>query len=274
MPTPGDLPLAGRTALVTGGMGGIGAATADAMVAQGARVAITYIPGLDAEPAVRTRCGDGSRLSAHPLDLRDSRSITRCVDDAAARWNGIGILVNNAAVGSATVADFASDTGAQDTAMLVINAGGTLQMCRAFLAATRGHMAAAPRKIINVSSVGGGIAAFPGFRPSDGMSKAAVAHLTRQLAAETVHGTVDVFAVCPGATNTRMFQQSTLDSMTPEARADFIAALPKGRLIEPEEIATIIAFLAGPHSTPMHGAVIDCSMGLGVRPGLLTERSH
>ncbi len=269
-----DRPLTGRTALVTGGMGGIGAATADTLLAQGANVAITYVPGLDAEASVRERCRDTTRTSAHPLDLRDHASITRCIGEAVARWSGIDILVNNAAVGSATVGDFEADTATQDTAMLVINADGTLKMCQAYLAAMRGSPAPAPRKIINVSSVGGGIGAFPGFRLSDGMSKAAIAHLTRQLAAESVHEGFDVFAVCPGATNTRMFQKSTLDPMTPEARAAFIASLPKGRLIEPEEIAAIIAFLCGLHSTPMHGAVIDCSMGLGVRPGLVTEGRH
>lgn len=267
-------PLAGATALVTGGMGGIGSATAEVLLAQGANVAITYVPGVDSESAAHARCESAGQMSAHPLDLRDTGSITRCIAEVAAHWNDIGILVNNAAVGSATVADFSSDEGAEDAQMLAINAVGTLQMCQTFLAAQRNQPAAAPRKIINVSSVGGGIAAFPGFRLSDGMSKAAVAHLTRQLAAETVHESVDVFAVCPGATNTRMFQRSTLDPMTPEARAAFIAQLPKGRLIEPVEIAAIIAFLAGPHSTPMHGAVIDCSMGLGVRPGLVTEGAH
>jgi NAD(P)-dependent dehydrogenase (short-subunit alcohol dehydrogenase family) len=55
---------------------------------------------------------------------------------------------------------------------------------------------------------------------------------------------------------------------------EFTAALPKGRLIEPVDIANIVLFLASDYSTPMHGAVIDASMGLGVRPGLITERGH
>ena len=85
---------------------------------------------------------------------------------------------------------------------------------------------------------------------------------------------VDVFAICPGATNTGMFQASTLNPMSAKERAEFIASLPKQRLIEPHEIASIITFLASSYSTPMHGAVIDASMGLGVRPGLQTERPH
>jgi NAD(P)-dependent dehydrogenase (short-subunit alcohol dehydrogenase family) len=143
-------------------------------------------------------------------------------------------------------------------------------MCQAYLADLDGAEDG-PRKIINISSVGGGVTAFPGFRLSDGMSKAAVAFMTRQLAAEHVHSNVDVFAVCPGATNTAMFQASTLNKLSAAERASFLKRLPKGRLIEPEEIAAIVHFLASGLSTPMHGAIIDASMGLGVRPGLMTE---
>ena len=59
--------------------------------------------------------------------------------------------------------------------------------------------------------------------------------------------------------------------MTPTQQQAFTASLPKGRLIAPSEMAGIIVFLASAYSTPLHGAVIDASMGLGVRPGLITE---
>ena len=193
------------------------------------------------------------------------------MDAVMARWDRIDILVNNAAVGSATVAAFADQAGAQDSAMLTINADGALKICQAFLGAMRDRIGSLPLKIINFSSVGGGIAIFPGFRLSDGMSKAAVAFMTRQLAAELTDVMIDVFAVCPGATNTPMFQASTLDRMNAAETAAFTAHLPKQRLIAPAEIANIVVFLASGYSTPLHGAVLDASMGLGVRPGLMTE---
>jgi NAD(P)-dependent dehydrogenase (short-subunit alcohol dehydrogenase family) len=177
------------------------------------------------------------------------------------------VLVNNAAVGSATVAAWADDSDRQDTMILAINADGTLKMCKAFLAAPGGL----GRKLINISWVGGGVVAIPGFRLSDGMSKAAVASLTRQLAAETVHGDVDVFAICPGATNTAMFEASTLSKLLPDERAAFCGRLPKARLIEPDEIAALVHFLASRGGRVLHGAVLDASMGLGVRPGLMSE---
>ena len=106
------------------------------------------------------------------------------------------------------------------------------------------------------------------------MSKAAVAFLTKQLAAQLTHSSIDVFAICPGATNTAMFQASTLNNMDARDQESFVQSLPKHRLIEPAEIASIMVFLASSYSTPLHGAVIDASMGLGVRPGILTERAH
>jgi NAD(P)-dependent dehydrogenase (short-subunit alcohol dehydrogenase family) len=70
-----------------------------------------------------------------------------------------------------------------------------------------------------------------------------------------------------------MFQASTLDKLDAAARARFVAQLPKGRLIRPEEIAEVVMFLASEHSTVLHGAVLDLSMGLGVHPGLMTGKA-
>lgn len=260
--------LTGRVALVTGGTGGIGRACVERLAAYGATVALTYVEGVEQADRVLEAFGNLA-VTAHPLDLRDVGSIGRCIADVAARHGCIDILVNNAAVGTATVAAFSDDPGLQDSLMLAINADGTLKMCQAFMALPGGP----GRKLINISSVGGGITAFPGFRLSDGMSKAAVAFLTRQLAAETVHDEVDVFAICPGATDTPMFQASTLSKLSPEALTAFLAGLPKGRLIRPAEIAALVHFLAGPASRVLHGAVLDASMGLGVRPGLLSEQA-
>ncbi len=262
--------LEGRTALVTGGTGGIGRACVRRLHAYGADVATTFLPGTETAGTVDEVFPDLDRVTAHPLDLRDTASIDACLEAAEHAHGGIDILVNNAAVGSATVAAFSDDLRTQDTLMLAINADGTLKMSQGFLAreSEHGHQRE-PRKLINISSVGGGINVFPGFRVSDGMSKAAVAFMTKQLAAETVHSNVDVFAICPGATDTPMFDASTLAELTAVERHAFEDGLPKGRLISPEEIASIVHILATGLSQPLHGAVLDASMGLGVHPGML-----
>ena len=259
--------LTGRIALVTGGTGGIGRACVERLTAYGATVVATCVEGVD-DPATELATFNGLKgVTVQPLDLSQPASIHRCIDAAVSSHGRIDILVNNAAVGSATVAKWASDAETQDSRMLKINADGTLKISQKFLALPD----APDKKLINISSVGGGIATFPGFRLSDGMSKSAVAFLTRQLAAEAVHLNVDIFAICPGATNTPMFQASTLSKMSAAEQEQFLQRLPKGRLIEPEEIAGIVHFLAGPAARVLHGAVIDASMGLGVRPGLMSE---
>jgi NAD(P)-dependent dehydrogenase (short-subunit alcohol dehydrogenase family) len=232
----------------------------------GATVAFTYVENVE-DPVNALGSIDLPNVTAHPLDLRTHASIRSCFASVIVAHGRVDILLNNAAVGSATVTDLSDDAGEQDSLMMAINADGTLKMCQEFLSLREGENC----KLINISSVGGGITAFPGFRLSDGMSKAAVAFLTRQLAAETTHKDVDVFAICPGATDTPMFQASTLNKMNADERTRFCANLPKGRLIQPTEIAEIVHFLATPASRVLHGAVLDASMGLGSRPGLQTE---
>jgi NAD(P)-dependent dehydrogenase (short-subunit alcohol dehydrogenase family) len=70
-----------------------------------------------------------------------------------------------------------------------------------------------------------------------------------------------------------MFRESTLDHLSPEEREAFISLLPRKRLIEPEEIAALILFLCSPATVVCRGALIDASLGLGVRPGLISEKS-
>jgi len=95
--------------------------------------------------------------------------------------------------------------------------------------------------------------------------------MTKQLAAEHTQTNIDIFAVCPGATDTDMFQSSTLNKLDDKQREMFIADLPKKRLIHPDEIAQICEFLTQDAASVMHGAVIDASLGLGVSPGLIQK---
>lgn len=267
-----DPAMKGKIALVSGGLGGVGRETVKAMVAHGLRVVLTYAEGFeDSEQAERFAASLDGEVRVLGLNLMERASIDRCMDAAFEAFGVVDILVNNAAVGSATVAAYGETPGDQDRAMLLINADGTLAMVQAFLDQRTRRGIDSPAKIINLSSVGGGTTQIPGFRLSDGMSKSAIAFLTRALATEHVHDGIDVFAISPGAINTRMLQASTLDKMGEAERRAYIARMPKRRLIEPSEIAAIILFLSSSYSTPLHGSVIDASMGLGVRPGLASE---
>ncbi len=263
-----DMNLSGRVAVVTGGSQGIGAAIAQALGEAGASVVLTYNRSeASALRVVEQIEAAGSRALALPLDMQSKASIDELMSRTLAEFGRLDILVNNAAVGSASVAHYA-DSGAQDEAMFQINTMGTLMVTQAVLPLMLEQDFG---KIVNISSVGGGIAVFPGFTASDEMSKCAVGFLTKQIVADHPYRHIDAFSVCPGAVNTRMFQESTLDHLSPEEREAFTSRLPGGRLIEPEEIAALVLFLCTPAARVCRGAVIDASLGLGVRPGLVSE---
>ena len=265
-----------RNVLVTGGSSGVGAAAVERFARGGDRVWFTYRNGLDrAQELVRrlhaeSADGDGgARVRAFGFEQGDQESHRELL---AQLPGPVDILVNNAAVGSATVAQHAGENEQeQDLAMFRINSLGPLWLIKALLP---GMLERGYGKLVNVSSVNGGVTHFPGFLLSDGMSKGTLAFLTRQLGAELAGTPVDVFAVCPGATETSMFEASTLGRLTAAERARYVADLPKGRLIGPAEIAELIWWLCGAGGRVLHGAVVDASLGLGVHPGMLPYSDH
>ncbi|MDH6142505.1 NAD(P)-dependent dehydrogenase (short-subunit alcohol dehydrogenase family) [Kitasatospora sp. GP30] len=260
-----------RNVLITGGSAGIGRACVERFAQAGDNVWFTYRLGADRATVLAEKLnaeGPGT-VRAFAFDQGDWADHQRLLDELP---GPVCVLVNNAAVGSATVARYAGPSQHErDEAMLRINALGPLWLTRKLLPQL---IEQGCGKIVNVSSVGGGVSQFPGFRLADGMSKAALGHFTRQLAAELAHEPVEVFAICPGAVETGMFEASTLNALDPVGQAELVHRLPRGRLIDPAEVAELIFWLAGPDSTLLHGAVIDASMGLGVHPGLLTGQAH
>jgi len=256
-----------RTVLVTGGSGGIGRATVERFARGGDRVWFTYRLGRErAREIVRRLAAEGIGC-AGALEF-DQGTWESHLTLAERIPEPVDVLINNAAVGSKTVERYASpDECAQDLAMFQVNSIGPLWLTRQLLP---GMLRRGYGKIVNISSVGGGVAQYPGFRLADGMSKAALAYLSRQLSAELTHAPVDVFAVCPGAVETGMLEASTLGRLSATQRAGLIGRLPKGRLIRPAEIAELVWWLCGDDAQVLHGAVLDASLGLGVHPGLLT----
>jgi Short-chain dehydrogenases of various substrate specificities len=254
--------------LVTGGTQGIGAATVHLLAQNGYEVHLTYRSSAQSAEDLCARYP--GKVFAYRLDQGDAEAVKKADFLVQHSWDGI---IFNAALGSGTVklyADQADPFGAaNDEAMMKVNALGPLWIYKKvkdeLLKRTE------PSKLILLSSVGGGVAAFPYFTLSDGMSKAAVSFLGRQLAAENTHTLIDVFVVCPGATETPMFTSSTLSKMTAEQRKAFDAAQSKKRLIQPAEIAYWLHQLLQNESTVLHGCSIDASMGLGIRPGIQTE---
>ncbi|MGM1058259.1 SDR family oxidoreductase [Saccharothrix sp. Mg75] len=251
-----------RTVLITGGSDGIGRAAVARFAAAGDRVWFTYRSGRErAEKIVAEH--DGADVAAFPFDQGDRPSHERLL---SALPGPVDVLVNNAAVGSRTV-EWQVEGGDAERAeaFLRINCVGPLWLVQQLLPDMRRRGGV----VVNVSSVGGGVALFPDFHVADGMSKAALAYMTRHLAAELAHEPVRVIAVCPGAVDTTMFRASTLSALDDHARSGLVAGLPGGRLIEADEVAELVHWLTLPAAELLHGAVIDASMGLGVHPALL-----
>lgn len=295
-----DMPSESLNVVVTGGSAGIGAAMVRVFADAGHRVLFTYLTGLkQAEKHVNT----WRTVTKSQLDQGDVRSIAQ-FSGVVNEWagdRGVDVLVNNAALGSATVDRYVHraatnglpnhDSGvrelrengvsgsatrmlqraAHDEALVRVNALGPLWVTEALTDALQRAARRGRSVVVFIGSVGGGSAAvFPEYRASDAMSKAALMHLSKHLAAEHVQDNIDVFSVSPGATETEMFRQSTLSKVSDVQ--GFVNSMPKRRLLQPGDVARSVCWLAT-ESPPgiFHGAVLDASMGLAVRPGLQTE---
>lgn len=253
-----------RNVLITGGSSGIGKSMVESFHANGDTVWFTYSLNSENTPELFDAYKSNPPV-AFKLDLRDYQNITELVETLPAVPD---VVIHNAGVGSKTVEKIAATSHEQDAALIQVNSIGTLWLNNLLYPpmVERGS-----GKIIFLSSVNGGTTQIPGFRHADGMSKAAIAFLIKVLAADLALSGVDVFGISPGATDTPMFQASTLNHLSPDERQKLIASLPKNRLIDPKEIAEVALFLASPAGRVLHGAVLDASLGLGVNPGLMQK---
>jgi NAD(P)-dependent dehydrogenase (short-subunit alcohol dehydrogenase family) len=253
-----------KAVLITGGSSGIGHAMVRAFTDAGYVVWFTYHTGQDrAANLVEELSSD--RVQAFNLKLGDRASHRKLMEQLP---GPVDVLVNNAGLGTKTVEKVSKDIHEQDATLIRVNSVGALWLTRDLLPAmeARGF-----GKIILISSVGGGIAQFAGFHLADGMSNAALAYLGKHLQARYARDPIDVFTICPGATETPMFEASMLAGLDDAARESLGDSLPGRRLIDPAEIAKLAVWLCTEEARVLRGAVLDASLGLGVNPGLLNR---
>ncbi|TYB42506.1 SDR family oxidoreductase [Actinomadura chibensis] len=240
--------LEGRSALVTGGGRGIGAAIALRLARDGADVAVTYVRAPErAAQVVRGVEAAGRRGLAIAADAADPAAVTAAVDRAAAAFGRLDILVNNAGI--------APYGPLEDVSAEELNLTIDIHVRAAFVAAQAAarHLGRGGR-IVNIGSSMAERVPYPGWTLY-AMSKSALTGLTRGLARDLGPRGITANVVQPGSTDTEM---NPADSPGAEFERGFSAL---GRYGRAEEIAAMVAHLAGPGGDYVTGAAIAVDGG-------------
>lgn len=243
-----------ETAVITGGGRGIGLACAEALGEAGARLVIIE-PDDGAGAAGRDElAAKGYGVELFVGDVTSSARMAEIADTLAARGGGASILVNNAGIGNSGVSseDVGDDLWLR---MMDVNVNGVFWCSRAF----GRHMIAARRgAIVNLGSMSGTICNRPQPQTPYNVSKAAVHHMTRSMAAEWAPHGVRVNAVAPTYIETAMTQADPANRERIEA---WLRDTPMGRMGQACEVASAVLFLASDAASLMTGAVVPVDGG-------------
>jgi NAD(P)-dependent dehydrogenase (short-subunit alcohol dehydrogenase family) len=221
-----------RVAVVTGAGQGIGRAIAVALAARGVRVVVTD-RNTETGTAVAKEVG-GDFLS---LDVSDPRAVAGVAGEVVRRFDRVDVLVNNA--GIAHEDDALDVTDEVWHRVLDVDLTGTFVACREF---GRHFVRRGSGSIVNISSIAAFIGSNPEYHVAYDVAKAGVSQLARSLAVEWARYGVRVNAVAPGRTRTPILDSVGMDD--PRRMTQWIDQIPLGRLLEAEEIAAAVAFVA------------------------------
>jgi 3-oxoacyl-[acyl-carrier protein] reductase len=244
-----------RVALVTGASRGIGASTAKTLAQRGARVAVSARTVSDLEGVAADIRKNGGKALVVPCDVVDPSQVGAMIEAVMKEWGRLDILVNNAGLG--TPAKPVEEVSPEEWDETIL-----LNLKSVFLCIRAAAPAMKRRKygrIVNVSSFAGRFfSRLSG--PSYSSAKAGMLGFTRHMAAELGPFGICVNSVAPSPTLTERVKVKW-DSRAEEERQKILAGIPLGRVAQPEEIATVIAFLASDDASYVNGVCIDVNGG-------------
>ena len=244
-----QIDLHGRVAVITGGAQGIGHATAQRMLASGARVVLWDIDSARLAQAVATLAPLGD-VSSDALELTDDAAVAAATAAVQARCGRIDILVNNAGITGGNAPTWELDPAVWRR-VVEVNLIAPFLACRAVVP---GMVAQGYGRIVNIASVAGKEGNPNASHYS--ASKAGLIGLTKSLGKELATKGVLVNAVAPAAARTAIFEQ-----MAPEHINFMLGKIPMGRLVTVDEVAAMVCWLASEDSSFSTGAVFDLSGG-------------
>ena len=247
--------LTGRTALVTGGGRGIGRAIAERLSREGARVVVAGRTHPEVDRAAAELGGVGI-----VMDVADRASLAAGLATLSEKVGHVEILVNNA--GAAESAPLERTTDELWDRMMAVNATATFTLCRELLPPM---VARRWGRVINVAS-NAGLTGYP-YSAAYCAAKHAVVGLTRAIALEVARSPVTVNAVCPGWVETRMVDEA-VDRIVKktgrsegDARRSLAAMSPQQRMVQPDEVAHVVAMLCSDGARSVHGQAIAIDGG-------------
>ena len=246
--------LEGRTALVTGGAGGIGAATCRRLAAEGATVAVTDLK-LDGAREVAAEIGG----RPYELDVRSTESIQAAIEGAESDLGPLDVLVNNA--GYDEFGFFVHTDDAMWDRVLGVNLRGVIAVTHALLPRMQERRGG---RIVNVASEAGRLGS-PGSAVYSG-AKGGVIGFTKAIAGEAARYGVTCNAVAPGPIETPLLMSAPeeLAEVGERIVSNMIGKTVLRRLGQPDEVAAAIAFLASDDASYVTGQTLGVSGGMGM----------
>lgn len=241
--------LDGKAALVTGASGGIGAAIARTLHAQGAVLALS---GTRREVLDSLAAELGERAFVCPADLGDAGTADPLIEAAEREAGPLAILINNAGMTRDMLALRMGDTDWQ--AVLEVDLSAPFRLARAAL---RGMLRRRAGRIINIASIVGATGN-PG-QANYAAAKAGLVGLTKALAQEVASRGITVNAVAPGFISTAMTER-----LSEQQRARLTESIPLGRIGKPEDVAAAVAYLASEEANWVTGATLHVNGGMAM----------